>query len=101
MSIDDVPLPKLQQSLRARPWLRLFRRFLNGFGITLALAWAVMHGLEALSDNPIGVSHYGSRLVNWNHRRDEVKKAFVTSWDAYAQNAWGRSSTCCHRSMPG
>ncbi|KAH8903551.1 glycoside hydrolase family 47 protein [Coniochaeta sp. PMI_546] len=48
-----------------------------------------MHCLEALNDNPIGWSHYRSGLADWNHRREEVKQAFVTSWDAYAQNAWG------------
>ncbi|KAF3387458.1 Mannosyl-oligosaccharide 1,2-alpha-mannosidase [Penicillium rolfsii] len=26
----------------------------------------------------------------WNSRREEVKDAFVTSWDAYAKYAWGK-----------
>jgi hypothetical protein len=79
-----------RQSLLTRPRLRLVRRFLNGFGITLALSWVVMHCLEALNDDPVGLSHYTSGFIDWNHRREEVKQAFVTSWDAYAQHAWGK-----------
>jgi hypothetical protein len=31
--------------------------------------------------------------VDWDVRRDEVKEAFVTSWDAYAKYARGSSAT--------
>lgn len=41
------------------------------------------------SDNAVGISHYGAPAVDWNFRRDEVKNAFVTSWDAYKRYAWG------------
>jgi hypothetical protein len=30
-----------------------------------------------------------SRVVDWDTRREEVKQAFVTSWDAYSRYAWG------------
>jgi mannosyl-oligosaccharide alpha-1,2-mannosidase len=30
-----------------------------------------------------------SRAVDWDARREEVKEAFVTSWDAYSKYAWG------------
>ena len=30
-----------------------------------------------------------SRAVDWDTRREEVKEAFVTSWDAYSRYAWG------------
>ncbi len=80
----------LPQSSTTSRRLRLIRRFLNGFGVTLALSWVAMYSLETVNDNPIGLSHYTSGLVDWDHRRGEVKQAFVTSWDAYAQHAWGK-----------
>lgn len=33
---------------------------------------------------PIGKDSY------WNDAREEVKRAFVVSWDAYAEHAWGK-----------
>lgn len=36
-----------------------------------------------------GLGHYTSRPVDWNGRRDEVKEAFISSWDAYSEHAWG------------
>jgi len=27
--------------------------------------------------------------LDWDTRREEVKEAFVTSWDAYSKNVWG------------
>lgn len=33
---------------------------------------------------PVGQDSY------WNSQREEVKDAFVTSWDAYAKYAWGK-----------
>ncbi|KAJ3577696.1 hypothetical protein NPX13_g2872 [Xylaria arbuscula] len=40
-------------------------------------------------DDPIGFGHYIGHYSNWNARREDVKKAFITSWDAYLANAWG------------
>ncbi|PMD22249.1 glycoside hydrolase family 47 protein [Hyaloscypha hepaticicola] len=31
-----------------------------------------------------------STTVDWDARREEVKEAFITSWDAYSKNAWGQ-----------
>jgi len=45
-----------------------------------------------MQDDAIGVNRYGSEVVNWEQRRGEVKKAFVSSWDEYARHAWGESS---------
>jgi hypothetical protein len=42
------------------------------------------------ADTPIGFSHYGASYVDWDARREEVKDAFVTSWEAYSQYAWGK-----------
>lgn len=33
-----------------------------------------------------------SRGVNWEERRERVKEAFMSSWDAYERYAWGDSS---------
>jgi mannosyl-oligosaccharide alpha-1,2-mannosidase len=54
--------------------------------LLLALTWTALKWTE---DDPIGISHNGSKLVDWDHRREEVKNAFIGSWDAYARHAWG------------
>ena len=43
-------------------------------------------------DNPIGLGHHVADFVDWNARREQVKNAFTTSWDAYAKVAFGLSS---------
>ena len=30
-----------------------------------------------------------TKYVDWNVRRNEVKEAFILSWDGYEQHAWG------------
>ncbi len=35
------------------------------------------------------LGHYTSRAVNWDDHREEVKEAFILSWDAYSEHAWG------------
>ncbi|KAI2622485.1 glycoside hydrolase family 47 protein [Hypoxylon sp. NC1633] len=60
--------------------------FLGIAGLSLALLWNVVGWIE---DDPIGISRFGARFVNWDNRREEVKNAFITSWDAYVANAWG------------
>ncbi|KAI1147041.1 glycoside hydrolase family 47 protein [Nemania diffusa] len=39
--------------------------------------------------DPIGFYHHIGNYVNWDARREQVKIAFITSWDAYLGNAWG------------
>jgi hypothetical protein len=105
-TIDDSATKPARNRPVLRGKLRRLVRFLNGFVITLCLSWLVMHFLEVQQDNPIGLGHYGSSFVNWDQRRDEVKQSFLTSWNAYAQNAWGKFPTpscqlpdanCCGR----
>lgn len=62
--------------------------FLSVFISTLT--WLV-HGL--LIDNPIGFSHHGAGFVDWSFRRERVKDAFTTSWDAYTKVAFGMRSS--------
>ncbi|KAI1303826.1 glycoside hydrolase family 47 protein [Xylaria venustula] len=62
------------------------------FKLPAALILALSFGLALLTwtnDNPIGFAHHAGRWTNWNSRREKVKSAFVTSWDAYYANAWG------------
>ncbi|KAI5307448.1 hypothetical protein KEM55_008256 [Ascosphaera atra] len=33
-----------------------------------------------------------SKAIDWNERRDRVRDAFLVSWQAYEQDAWGESS---------
>lgn len=51
---------------------------------------ALAVGLILWSRGPqAGLGHYASRGVDWDERREEVKGAFISSWDAYAEHAWG------------
>ncbi|KAI3324153.1 glycoside hydrolase family 47 protein [Xylariaceae sp. AK1471] len=61
-------------------------RAIAAVGLLLALTWSTV---KWTSNDPIGISHYGSELVDWNHRREEVKNAFIASWDGYSRHAWG------------
>ncbi len=36
-----------------------------------------------------GLGDYTSEAVDWDDRRKEVKEAFIMSWDAYSEHAWG------------
>jgi hypothetical protein len=32
---------------------------------------------------------FGSSSINWDSRREEVRNAFLSSWNAYSKYAWG------------
>ncbi|KAK6949229.1 hypothetical protein Daesc_009303 [Daldinia eschscholtzii] len=67
-----------------------FLKHISGFRAILILALSFVLALfRWLSDNPIGLHHYAGSYVNWDARREKVKSAFTTSWDAYSANAWG------------
>jgi len=42
-----------------------------------------------LQGTQIEQAHHTSRAVYWDNRREEVKEAFISSWDAYSKYAWG------------
>lgn len=72
------------------PYQRRRRTIRRTFS-TLVVACTLCWGSFKLSDyNAIGVSHYGASTVDWDYRRDQVKEAFVTSWNAYKRHAWGK-----------
>ncbi|KAK3296706.1 glycoside hydrolase family 47 protein [Chaetomium fimeti] len=58
-----------------------------GLTATAALGWGLGRWY---ADNPIGFSHHAAPYVDWDARREEVKEAFSTSWEAYSQYAWGK-----------
>ena len=35
----------------------------------------------------------GGAKIDWEERRERVRDAFVVSWDAYEQDAWGECSS--------
>lgn len=57
-------------------------------GIVCAICLAYWLG-SSLQREQSGLGDYRSKNVDWNERREEVKQAFVTSWDAYSKYAWG------------
>lgn len=63
------------------------------FGLRTILVLAISFVLALLvrwvNDNPIGIYHHAGSYVDWDSRREKVKDAFITSWDAYFTNAWG------------
>lgn len=54
---------------------------------SVALLWG---SLGWVRDGPVGLSHYLAPLVDWDSRQAAVKDAFVESWEAYSQHAWGK-----------
>ncbi|KAI0483478.1 glycoside hydrolase family 47 protein [Xylaria cf. heliscus] len=55
--------------------------------ITLSFVFIVFRWAN---DSPIGICHHAGSWVNWDARREKVKSVFITSWDAYIANAWGK-----------
>ncbi|RYC60100.1 hypothetical protein CHU98_g6108 [Xylaria longipes] len=67
-----------------------FLKHLFGLRTVLILALSLALALyKWTKDDPIGLYHHAGRYVNWDTRREKVKSAFITSWDAYFANAWG------------
>lgn len=86
--------PQRQRPRRRVSTMKSMIRMLSFTAAILALAWFIHNLLE---DNPIGLGHYGTRFVDWDNRRKQVKNAFTTSWDAYAKVAFGLSACHLHR----
>ncbi|KAG7289798.1 hypothetical protein NEMBOFW57_006174 [Staphylotrichum longicolle] len=47
-------------------------------------------GNEVRARRTAAAKMYSASLVDWDARRDEVKEAFVTSWQGYSRYAWGQ-----------
>jgi endoplasmic reticulum Man9GlcNAc2 1,2-alpha-mannosidase len=51
----------------------------------LALSWILWwYGFRN------GEGRYSSSPEDWDDRREKVKEAFISSWDAYSKYAWGQ-----------
>jgi len=42
-----------------------------------------------LNGSHVELGRHRSRVVDWDARREKVKEAFISSWDAYSKYAWG------------
>lgn len=83
------PAHLIPKESKSNGWLGqkwLLKSILTG---VLALSAAVYWGnpsIETALDyfRPVGLDSY------WEPHQQEVREAFVTSWDAYAKYAWGK-----------
>lgn len=74
-------------SWRAWPSRRRILRFVIAGIAGLSTSWYMRNvDIDSALDyfRPIGKDSY------WNYAREEVKDAFIVSWDAYAEHAWGK-----------
>lgn len=81
-----------QRSWHSSKIVPLFRRAAGLAIAVVGLSWGYM---DWSSDYGPGAGHYRSGFVNWDARREQVKQAFVTSWEAYTTHAWGALLTSC------
>ncbi len=79
----DIHRTSVQQEPRRSP-LPLMRKALVAGVVALAVG-----SILCWKGSQNGLGYYTSRAVDWNDRREEVKEAFVVSWDAYSEHAWG------------
>ncbi|KAI1761615.1 glycoside hydrolase family 47 protein [Hypoxylon sp. FL1150] len=73
--------PRTSSLLRPRCGLWTVLVLALSFILALIIRWA--------NDNPMGIYHHAGSYINWDARREKVRDAFITSWDAYLTNAWG------------
>ncbi|KAI1851343.1 hypothetical protein JX266_003418 [Neoarthrinium moseri] len=87
-AINGIPLPLRRKSPSHRKSI-VSQSLTSYFGLlvgVVAFLWALFSFVQ---DYPIGFSHHASGLVDWDHRRLAVRRAFEDSWKAYAEHAWG------------
>ncbi|KAI0016763.1 glycoside hydrolase family 47 protein [Xylariomycetidae sp. FL0641] len=78
--------PKALHQKPTRTWPYSVVRVCGFLGLALATVW---RAAEWVADDAVGLTHHASAFVDWEGRRQDVKAAFVTSWDAYSRYAWG------------
>lgn len=84
----DKPYSYAASNRHHRPWRR--KRIIAG-GLLLLLG--LFYWLGWLRKEFDWYILGGRQRIDWNARREKVKEAFISSWDAYDQYAWGRSSS--------
>ncbi|KAK7908443.1 glycoside hydrolase [Apiospora marii] len=68
-----------------------WRRVRKTLGLLGFFATLCFYLCRWVGDNALGFAHYKpSALVDWDGRREEVKQAFITSWEGYVKDAWGK-----------
>ncbi|KAK8088164.1 glycoside hydrolase [Apiospora hydei] len=78
---------RIRPAASASRWRRV-RKALSLLGFIATLVFYISRWAR---DNALGFSHYKpSALVDWDYRREAVKQAFVTSWEGYVKDAWGK-----------
>ncbi|EAU39466.1 mannosyl-oligosaccharide 1,2-alpha-mannosidase [Aspergillus terreus NIH2624] len=75
------PLPRLNWTLVS---------LTTGFLALVAAWWFQLLSSETALETPLNFFRSIEEDSYWEGRREEVKDAFVTSWDAYARYAWGK-----------
>ncbi|TGZ84482.1 family 47 glycosyl hydrolase [Ascodesmis nigricans] len=78
----DKPYYTRSQGINSRRRMMRRKRVFFGLGVLLALAWWV-----GLFSGGMGGKRSGE--VDWEERRQEVKKVMQESWKAYETDAWG------------
>lgn len=79
---------------RTRPSPPLLHHMKRKSVIAGAVVLAVCLGFWTawIRQDQSGIGYYDSKNVDWSERREEVRQAFISSWDAYSEHAWGKSS---------
>ncbi|KAK8055336.1 glycoside hydrolase, partial [Apiospora rasikravindrae] len=80
--------------IRPAAYVSRWRRVRKSLGLLGFFATLLFYTFRWAMDNALGFSHYKpSALVDWDCRREEVKQAFVTSWEGYVKDAWGKTTS--------
>lgn len=66
------------------------KSLVTGFLALAATWWLRFLSFETTLETALDFFRPIEKDSYWDAHREEVKDAFVTSWDAYAQYAWGK-----------
>lgn len=66
------------------------KSLVTGFLALAAAWWLRFLTFETTLETALDLFRPIEKDSYWDGHREEVKDAFVTSWDAYAQYAWGK-----------
>lgn len=87
------PQRKDTKNSGSRPFPRLNWTLVSlttGFLALVAAWWFQLLSSETALETPLNFFRSIEEDGYWEGCREEVKDAFVTSWDAYARYAWGK-----------
>lgn len=79
-----------RKAVRRSTTLSLLSSLFSTPTVLIAGVVALVAGLIFwLNGSHIELGRHRSRVVDWDARREKVKEAFISSWDAYSKYAWG------------